>query len=128
MEQLHKVLDGDLLNDLKFEKSNFIDEVGAILEQGCPAPPCDTVEKMQRLNWTNKRKANFRSAVEALDMPIKSLAFREIESILMKGKDAFEEIVLSSVNPDDKQPYQSYRYQFADFMEALRLVSAFLKN
>eukprot|EP00804_Cyclotella_cryptica_P010088 CCRYP_018038-RD/>CCRYP_018038-RD protein AED:0.19 eAED:0.19 QI:308/1/1/1/0.81/0.70/17/2275/1193 len=123
MEQLQKVVDGDLLNDLKFEKSNFIDEVGAVLEQGCPTPPCDAVEKRQRLNWANKRKANFRSAVEALGLPIKSSAFREIESMLMKGKEVFEEIVLSSVNPDDKQPYQSYRYQFADFIEALRLMS-----
>ncbi|KAL7522748.1 hypothetical protein ACHAWX_007432 [Stephanocyclus meneghinianus] len=128
IEQLHKVVEGDLLNDLKFDKRNFIDEVGGILEQGCPSPPCRTVEKIQRLNWANKRKSNFRSAVEALDLPIKSSAFREIESILMKGKEAFEEIVLSSVNPDDKQPYQSYRYQYADFMEALRLASASFEN
>lgn len=117
-----------MLNDLKFDKRNFIDEVGGILEQGCPSPPCRTVEKIQRLNWANKRKSNFRSAVEALDLPIKSSAFREIESLLMKGKEAFEEIVLSSVNPDDKQPYQSYRYQYADFMEALRLASASFEN
>jgi len=117
-----------LLNDLKFDKRNFIDEVGGILEQGCPSSPCDTVEKLQRLNWASKRKSNFRLAVEALDLPIKSAAFREIESVLMKGKEAFEETVLSSVNPDDKQPYQSYRYQYADFMEALRLASASSKN
>jgi hypothetical protein len=88
-----------LLNDLKFDKRNFIDEVGGILEQGCPSSPCDTVEKLQRLNWASKRKSNFRLAVEALDLPIKSAAFREIESVLMKGKEAFEETVLSLVNP-----------------------------
>jgi hypothetical protein len=126
MEQLQKVVEGDLLNDLKFERSNFIDEVGGILEQGCPTPPCDTVQQIQRLNWANQRKSNFRVVLEALSLPIKSSAFTDIESVLMEGKEKFEEIVLRSINPNDKQPYQSYRYQFADFMEALRLVSVFI--
>lgn len=123
IEQLHKAAEGDLLNDLKFERNNFIDEVGGILEQGCTNPPCDTVETMHRLNWANERKANFRVALESFGLPIKSAAFREIESILIDGKDAFEEVILRSINPKDQTTYQSYRYQFSDFLEALRLVS-----
>lgn len=123
IDELHKVVEGDLLNDLKFERSNFIDEVGGILEQGCHNPPCDAVERLQRLNWGNARKLNFRVALEAFGLPLKSSAFREIESILMNGKGAFEEVVLRSINPKDKTTYQSYRYQFADFMEALQLMA-----
>jgi hypothetical protein len=123
IDELHKVVEGDLLNDLKFQRNNFIDEVGGILEQGCPYPPCDTVERIQRLNWANDRKSNFRVALESFGLPIKSAVFREIESILMNGKDAFNEVVLRSINPIDETTYQSYRYQFADFVEALRLVS-----
>jgi len=123
LEQLHKMADGDLLNDLKFEQSNFIDEVGSILEQGCPTPPCDTVETTHRLNWANERKLNFRIALESFGLPMKSQVFSQIQSILTDGKDAFEEVVLRSINPIDKTTYQSYRYQFSDFIEALRLVS-----
>lgn len=121
--QLSKAAEGDLLNDLKFEKSSFIDEVGGILEQGCPYPPCDTVERIRRLNWANERKSSFRVALESLGLPMKSAVFREIESILRSSKDNFEEVVLRSINPKDKKTYQSYRYQFEDFVEALRLVS-----
>jgi hypothetical protein len=78
---------------------------------------------MHRLNWANERKANFRVALESFGLPIKSAAFREIESILIDGKDAFEEVILRSINPKDQTTYQSYRYQFSDFLEALRLVS-----
>lgn len=126
VEQLHKAMEGDLLNDLKFARNTFIDEVGGILEQGCPNPPCDTVERMHRLNWANERKLNFRVALESFGLPMKSEAFREIETLLLKGKAAFEEVVLRSVNPIDKTTYQSYRYQFSDFLEALRLVSYFV--
>ena len=125
IEQLNRATQGDLLNDLRFEKSSFIDEVGGILEQGCPYPPCDTVERIQRLNWANARKSSFRVALESLGLPMKSKAFREIESILWRSKDNFEEVVLRSINPTDKKTYQSYRYQFSDFMDALRLVSIY---
>jgi hypothetical protein len=123
IEQLHAVMEGDLLNDLKFEQTHFVDEVSGIFDQGCPNPPCDTIDVMQRVYWSRERKSNFRVALEALELPLKSSYFRQIEEFLMKGKDTFEEVILRSINPTDQKTYQSYRYQFSDFMESLRIMA-----
>mmetsp|Transcript_26958 Transcript_26958/g.55046 ORF Transcript_26958/g.55046 Transcript_26958/m.55046 type:complete len:739 (+) Transcript_26958:3-2219(+) len=72
---------------------------------------------------SRERKSNFRLILEALGLPIKSTAFREMESYLASVKQTFEDVVLRSKHPKHKQTYQSYRYHFSDFMESLRLMS-----
>lgn len=122
IKQLHSMMEGDLFSELRFERTHFIDSVGSLLTQGCPFPPCDK-NNQQRLHMSQERKSNFRLTLEALGLPIKSTAFREMESYLTSVKQIFEDVVLRSKHPKHKQTYQSYRYHFTDFMESLRLMS-----
>ena len=126
MEQLHAVMEGDLLNDLKFEQNHFIDAVGGIVHQGCPSPPCDK-DNLQRVHLARERKANFKVVLEALELPVRGAIFREMELHLITVKQDFEDVILLSKTPNPKKGgktmHQSYRYHFADFIESLRLMS-----
>ena len=121
--------EGDMLSSVQFsllqgEPSHFIDEVGGILEQGCPYPPCD-LNRPNRLRAKSQRKQNFLTSLEGVGLPVKSELFRATEyhfSDLIK--DNFEEFLLLSKSPKDNgKMYQSYRYHFHDFMESLRKMS-----
>mmetsp|Transcript_32531 Transcript_32531/g.56670 ORF Transcript_32531/g.56670 Transcript_32531/m.56670 type:complete len:1231 (+) Transcript_32531:177-3869(+) len=119
-------MEGDLISSVQFsllqgEPSHFIDEVGGVLEQGCPFPPCDT-ERPQRLRWKSRRKRNFITAVEGVGLPVKSELFRETEEHFNDPliRANFEDVLLLSKSPVDGKVYQSYRYHFTDFMESLR--------
>lgn len=119
---------GDLIGSIQFsllqgEPSHFIDEVGGVLEQGCPFPPC-MKDTPLRLRWRTHRKKNFITAVEGVGLPIKSQLFRATEDHFTDlVKDNFEDMLLLSKSPVDGQMYQSYRYHFTDFMESLRIMS-----
>lgn len=115
--------EADLLAGVEFETpSHFIDEVGGILEQGCPFPPCDRV-RPQRLRLHKERKKQFVKALEGIGLPVKSDAFRETEAHLVKWKQEIEDDILRSRSPVDGKMYQSYRYHFPDFLVALRKMS-----
>jgi len=118
--------EGDFLGSVQFslqqnEPPHFLDEVGGILEQGCPFPPC-IPEKPQRLRWRHFRKRNFITAAQGVGLPVKSKLFRETEEHFMDPsiRAIFEDSLLQSKSPIDGKMYQSYRYHFTDFMESLR--------
>lgn len=121
--------EGDLVGGIRFsqgrgEPSHFVDQVGGVLEQGCPFPPCNA-DKPQRLLWRKQRKENFITAVEAVGLPVKSELYRATEEHFLDPsiKEPFENSLLLSRSPLDGKMYQSYRYEFADFMDSLRKMS-----
>ena len=76
-------MEGDLISSVQFsllqgEPSHSVDEVGRVLEQGCPFLSCD-MERPRRLRWKSRRKRNFITAVEGVGLPVKSELFRETE-------------------------------------------------
>lgn len=128
MKKLTKFMSGDIISSVQFsmqqgEPPHFIDEVGGILEQGCPFPPCD-ITTPNRLRWKTQRKNNFLTAVKGVGLPVKSELFREMEDHFTdQVKDEFEDFMLLSKSPVDGKMYQSYRYHFTDFIEGLRKMS-----
>mmetsp|Transcript_26203 Transcript_26203/g.56491 ORF Transcript_26203/g.56491 Transcript_26203/m.56491 type:complete len:1199 (+) Transcript_26203:258-3854(+) len=121
--------EGDLIGSIKFsfgkgEPTHFVDEVGGVLDQGCPFPPCNR-ERPQRLRWRTSRKQNFITAVEGVGLPVKSESYRATEDHFLDPiiKGDLENKMLQSKSPLDGTMYQSYRYHFDDFMESLRKMS-----
>lgn len=118
--------DKEMISSVEFslmqgEPSHFVDEVGGVLEQGCPYPPCDR-RNPKRLRWRHRRKRNFVTALEGVGLPVKSDMYRRLEDHLLSPtlRANFENVLLQSKSPMDGKMYQSYRYHFEDFIESLR--------
>ena len=121
---------GDLVDSVEFsgqQSSHFIDEVGGILEQGCPYPPCTNGDDpLNRLYMRSQRKRNFVTSINAIGLPVKSDLYRTTEEHFTTDKimQSIVDTLLVSKSPVDGKMYQSSRYRhFNDFMESLRKMS-----
>jgi len=124
MEEITKFVNvgGDIIGSTPF--NNFIDEVGGILDQGCPYPPCVTGnDPPNRLHMQSERKNNFIATMTSIGLPVKSDLYRVTEDHFTTPtiKKGFEETILMSESPVDGKKYTSSRYRhFNDFLESLR--------
>ena len=132
MEEITKfTTSGDLIDSIEFsggqQSSHFIDEVGGILEQGCPYPPCKNGDDpLNRLHMRSQRKKNFLTSLNAIGLPVKSDLYRTTEEHFTTDSimQSIVDTLLVSKSPVDGKMYQSSRYRhFNDFMESLRKMS-----
>ena len=124
MDEMTKFVNfgGDIIDSTPF--NHFIDEVGGILDQGCPYPPCiNGNDPPNRLYMQSERKQNFITSMTSIGLPVKSDLYRVTENHLTSPtiKKGFEETILMSQSPVDGKTYTSSRYRhFNDFIESLR--------
>ena len=109
-------------NFIDLEDTHFIDEVGSVLDQGCPNPPCD-MRHPRNVPQAQNRKLNYVSVAKAVGLPVKSPAMRVMEQQLNTYKTGIEDVLLRSTSPVDGTSRNSYRYRFFDFMKGLELVA-----
>lgn len=109
-------------NFIDMDDTHFIDEIGSVLDQGCPNPPCD-MRNPRLVHKAQNRKLNYVSVAKAVGLPVKSPALRVMETQLNTYKDGIEDVLLRSTSPVDGTSHNSYRYRFFDLMKALELMA-----
>ena len=106
---------------IDMEDTHYIDEVGSVLDQGCPDAPCDT-RHPRFVYKAQTRKANYATVSRAIGFPVQSPALRAMEIQLNQYKNGIEGVLFRSTSPVDGTSQNSYRYRFYDFMKALELM------
>eukprot|EP00986_Skeletonema_menzelii_P002248 scaffold616_cov146-Skeletonema_menzelii.AAC.31 len=108
-------------NFIDMDNNHFIDEVGSVLDQGCPSAPCD-LSNPSRVHKAQTRKGNYVSAAKAIGLPVKSPALRAMETQLDAYKKGIDDVLMQSTSPVDGSSRNSYRYRYFDFIQALGLM------
>jgi len=109
-------------NFIDMDGTDFIDEIGSVLDQGCPNPPCD-MRNPRLVYKAQNRKLNYVSVAKAVGLPVKSPAMSMMEDHLNAYKNQIEDVLLRSTSTVDGTSRNSYRYRFFDFMTALELMA-----
>lgn len=106
---------------IDMNSNHFIDEIGSVLDQGCPNAPCD-MDNPSFVYKAQTRKGNYVSAAKAVGLPVKSPALRTMEARLDAYKTGIDNVLMQSTSPVDGTSGNSYRYRYFDFRKAMGLM------
>eukprot|EP00984_Skeletonema_dohrnii_P017791 scaffold8175_cov172-Skeletonema_dohrnii-CCMP3373.AAC.1 len=87
-------------NFIDMDSKHFVDEIGSVLDQGCPNAPCD-MSNPRFVYKAQTRKGNYVSAAKAVGLPVKSSAMRTMETQMDAYKKGIEEVLMRSTSPVD---------------------------
>ena len=118
---VHFLEDFKKSNFIDMDSKHFIDEIGSVLDQGCPNAPCD-LSNPSFVYKAQTRKGNYVSAAKAVGLPVKSPALRAMEARLDAYKTGIDNVLMQSTSPVDGTSGNSYRYRYFDFRKALGLM------